>query len=54
MFEGLRVGRRFRGIGGVLLESRFEIGEALLVVLNQSRDGGLSSQWDLLPEFLRD
>lgn len=54
-FEGWRVRRgRLGGIGGVLLESGFEVGEALFVALNQGQDRGLSSRWDLLPEFVSD
>jgi hypothetical protein len=54
-FEGRRVGgRRLGGVGGVLVEPAFEVGPALLVVLDQSKDSGLSSRWNLLPEFVRD
>jgi hypothetical protein len=42
------------GIGGVLLEPGFEVGEASFVALDQSPDSGLSSGRDLLPEFVRD
>jgi hypothetical protein len=49
-FEGRRVGRGwFGGIGGVLLESGFEVSEASFVALDQSPDSGLSSRRDLLP-----
>jgi hypothetical protein len=53
--EGRRIGGRWiEGIGGVLLESGFEFGEALLVPLNQGQYSRLSSGRDLLPEFVRD
>jgi hypothetical protein len=42
------------GIGGVLLQSGFEVGEASFVSLDQSADSGLSRGRDLLPEFVRD
>jgi hypothetical protein len=45
---------RLGGVGRILIEPCFELGEALLVVLNQSPDSGLSSGRDLLPEFVRD
>ena len=48
--EGGRVGRgRLGGVGGVLVESGFEIGKALLVALDQGQDSSLGSRWDLLP-----
>jgi hypothetical protein len=54
-FEGWRIGGRwFGGIGGVLLESGFEVSEASFVLLNQRPDSGLSSRRDLLPKFVRD
>jgi hypothetical protein len=54
-FEGRRIGGRwFGGIGGVLLESGLEVGEASFVSLDQSPDSGLSSRRDLLPQFVRD
>jgi len=54
-FEGRRVeGRWFGGIGGVLLQSGFEVSEASFVALDQSPDSGLSRGRDLLPEFVRD
>jgi hypothetical protein len=54
-FEGRWVGRGWLGgISRVLLESSFEVSEALLIVLDQSLDSGLSSRWNLLPEFVRD
>src|SRR5262245_64984255 len=53
--DGRRVGGRWFGrIGGVLLESGFEVGEASFVALDQSPYSGLSSGRDLLPEFVRD
>ena len=53
--EGRRVGGRwFGGIGGVLLESGLEVGEASFVALDQRPDSGLSSRRDLLPKFVRD
>jgi hypothetical protein len=52
--EGRRVGGSwFGGIGRVLLESGFEVGEPSFVALDQSPDSGLSSERDLLPEFVR-
>jgi hypothetical protein len=54
-FEGRRIGGRwFGGIGGVLLESGFEVSEASFVAFDQSSDSVLSSGGDLLPEFIRD
>jgi hypothetical protein len=54
-FGGRRVRRGwFGGIGGVLLESGLEIGNASFVLLDQSPDSGLSSMRDLLPQFVRD
>ena len=54
-FEVRRIGRgRFGRVGGVLLESGFEVGESSFVSLDQSPDSGLSSRRDLLPEFVRD
>jgi hypothetical protein len=54
-FEGRRVGRRrLGGVGGVLVEPGFEVGQALLVVLDQGKDRGLGSRRTLLPEFVRD
>jgi hypothetical protein len=48
--EGRRIGGRwFGGIGGVLLESGFEVSEASFVSLDQSQDSGLSGGRDLLP-----
>jgi hypothetical protein len=53
-FEGRRIGRGwFGGIGGVLLESGFEFGEASFISLDQIPDSGLSSWGDLLPQFVR-
>jgi hypothetical protein len=53
-FEGRRVGGgRLGGIGGVLLESGFEVGEASFVALDQIPDSGLSSGRDLLPKLVR-
>src|SRR5690242_19048794 len=37
------------GVSRILIEPCFEFGEALLVVLNQGKDSGLSSSRDLLP-----
>ena len=45
---------RLGGIGGVLVELGFEVSQALVVVFDQSKDSGLSSRWNLLPEFVRD
>jgi hypothetical protein len=46
--------RRSGGVGRILLESGFEVGESSFVSLDQSPDSGLSSRRDLLPEFVRD
>jgi hypothetical protein len=49
-FEGRRIGRRrLGGVGRILLEPGFEIGETLFVVLDEGKNSGLSSRWDLLP-----
>jgi hypothetical protein len=54
-FEGRRIGRRRLGrVGGVLLESGFEVGQPSLVALDQRPNSVLSSGRDLLPEFVRD
>jgi hypothetical protein len=42
------------GVGRILVEPGFEFAEALLVVLDQGQESGLSNRWDLLPEFVRD
>jgi hypothetical protein len=54
-FEVRRVrGGRFGGVGRILLELGFEVGESSFVALDQSPDSGLSSGRDLLPEFVGD
>ena len=54
-FESRRVRRgRLGGVGRILLESGFEVGESSFVSLDQIPDSGLSSGRDLLPEFVRD
>jgi hypothetical protein len=53
-FEGGGIGRgRPGGVGRILLEAGFKFGEALFVVLDRCPDSGLSSRWDMLPEFVR-
>ena len=49
-FEGRRIGRRrLGGVGRILLETGFQIGKTLFVMLDEGKNSGLSSRWDLLP-----